>query len=36
MRDWEIIEVGLASHNWDSAFNSEGGYFGVESVCEFR
>ena len=29
MRDWEIIEVGLASHNWDSAFNSEGGYFGV-------
>jgi len=32
MRDWEIIETGLASNNWDSAYNSEGGHFGVNAA----
>ena len=32
MRDWEVGEVGLASQNWDSAFNSEGEYFGVNAA----
>ena len=39
MRDWDISEAGLASHNWDSAFNSEGGLFTlleVESACHNR
>jgi len=39
MQDWDISEAGLASHNWDSAYNSEGGLFTlleVESACHNR
>jgi len=30
--DWEISVIGLASRNWDSAFNSEGVSFGVNAA----
>jgi len=30
--DWELSGVGLALRNWDSAYNSEGGRFGVNAA----
>ena len=33
--DWELSGVGLALRNWDSAYNSEGGRFGVNAASAF-
>ena len=33
---WEARVIGLASRNWDGAYDSEGGHFGVMSLNQVR